>query len=125
MAFGTNLLGAIVGGCLEYLSLIFGYRALLILAAMLYVGAYLAMPRSRPPATPTEGTDAQERQTRRRAVGPRALMFPLRAALRDTVRTWRRVESIGLQGPLVGTPWARICEQPGSEGERGRTATTA
>src|SRR6185437_9575388 len=35
LAFGTNLLGAIVGGCLEYLSLVFGYRALLIIAAAL------------------------------------------------------------------------------------------
>jgi len=62
MAFGTNLLGAIVGGCLEYLSLIFGYRALLILAATLYVGAYLVMPRSRTPATPADGTTAVERR---------------------------------------------------------------
>ena len=46
LAFGTNLLGAIVGGCLEYLSLVFGYRALLIVAGVLYVAAYLAMPRS-------------------------------------------------------------------------------
>ena len=46
LAFGTNLLGAIVGGCLEYFSLVFGYRALLILAAALYVGAYLVMPRA-------------------------------------------------------------------------------
>ena len=45
LAFGTNLLGAIVGGCLEYLSLVFGYRALLVLAGALYVGAYLVMPR--------------------------------------------------------------------------------
>jgi hypothetical protein len=57
MAFGTNLLGAIVGGCLEYLSLIFGYRALLILAATLYAGAYLVMPRSPTPATPAVGTE--------------------------------------------------------------------
>jgi spermidine synthase len=62
MAFGTNLLGAIVGGCLEYLSLIFGYRALLILAAVLYVGAYLVMPRSHTPATPAEGVPPRERQ---------------------------------------------------------------
>lgn len=47
LAFGTNLLGAIVGGCLEYLSLIFGYRALLVLAGALYVSAYLVMPRGR------------------------------------------------------------------------------
>jgi len=47
LAFGTNLLGAIVGGALEYLSLVFGYRALLVLAGALYVGAYLVMPRVR------------------------------------------------------------------------------
>ena len=62
LAFGTNLLGAIVGGCLEYLSLIFGYRALLILAAVLYVGAYLVMPRIRARATPPDGTSALERE---------------------------------------------------------------
>ncbi|MDT4924945.1 MAG: hypothetical protein QOG01_2658 [Pseudonocardiales bacterium] len=44
LAFGTNLLGAIFGGCLEYLSLVLGYRALLILAAGLYLSAYLVMP---------------------------------------------------------------------------------
>jgi len=52
LAFGTNLLGAIVGGALEYLSLVFGYRALLILAGALYVSAYLVMPRMRSPADP-------------------------------------------------------------------------
>jgi Spermine/spermidine synthase domain len=35
-AFGANLLGAMVGGILEYLALITGYRALLILVAVLY-----------------------------------------------------------------------------------------
>jgi hypothetical protein len=44
LSFGTNLLGAMLGGCLEYLSLVFGYHALLILAAVLYIGAYLLMP---------------------------------------------------------------------------------
>lgn len=63
MAFGTNLLGAIVGGCLEYLSLVFGYQALLVLAAVLYVGAYLVMPRDRPPASPAEVSMPHERQT--------------------------------------------------------------
>ena len=62
LAFGTNLLGAILGGCLEYLSLIFGYRALLILAAVLYVGAYLVMPRDRTPASAADGATAPERQ---------------------------------------------------------------
>jgi hypothetical protein len=55
MAFGTNLLGAIVGGCLEYLSLVFGYRALLVLAAALYVSAYLVMPRAKARAQSTTG----------------------------------------------------------------------
>ena len=46
LSFGTNLLGAMLGGCLEYLSLVFGYHALLILAAVLYAGAYLISPSS-------------------------------------------------------------------------------
>ena len=40
VAFGANLLGAMVGGVLEYVSLITGYRALLILVAALYAGAF-------------------------------------------------------------------------------------
>ena len=35
-AFGANLLGAIVGGVLEYLSLITGFRFLLVVVAVLY-----------------------------------------------------------------------------------------
>ena len=41
VAFGANLLGAMVGGILEYMSLIFGYRALTILIAGLYAAAFL------------------------------------------------------------------------------------
>lgn len=44
-AFGANLLGAMLGGCLEYLSLIVGYQALLLLAGLLYAGAFAFMPR--------------------------------------------------------------------------------
>ncbi|MGH8860321.1 MAG: spermidine synthase [Jatrophihabitantaceae bacterium] len=47
LAFGTNLLGAILGGCLEYLSLEFGYRALLVIAAIVYVLAFLVRPREK------------------------------------------------------------------------------
>jgi hypothetical protein len=36
IAFGTNLLGAIVGGLLEYGALVVGYRALLVAVAALY-----------------------------------------------------------------------------------------
>jgi hypothetical protein len=42
IAFGTNLLGAIVGGVLEYGALVVGYRALLIVVAVLYALAFLA-----------------------------------------------------------------------------------
>jgi hypothetical protein len=42
VAFGTNLLGAIVGGVLEYGALVTGYRALLIVVAALYALALLA-----------------------------------------------------------------------------------
>ena len=45
LAFGTNLLGAILGGCLEYLSLVVGYRGLLVIAGALYLAAFLVMPR--------------------------------------------------------------------------------
>ena len=42
VAFGANLLGAMLGGVLEYAALITGYRFLLIVVAMLYVLAYAA-----------------------------------------------------------------------------------
>lgn len=45
-AFGMNLLGAIVGGCLEYGALITGYRNLLIVVAVLYLVAFLLKPRT-------------------------------------------------------------------------------
>ncbi len=40
-AFAANLFGAMVGGCLEYLSLILGYQLLLVVAAMLYAAAVI------------------------------------------------------------------------------------
>jgi SAM-dependent methyltransferase len=40
-AFGANLLGAMVGGVLEYASLLTGYRALIVLVAVLYGLAFL------------------------------------------------------------------------------------
>jgi hypothetical protein len=39
-AFGANLLGAVVGGALEYSSLVIGYQNLLLLIAVLYALAY-------------------------------------------------------------------------------------
>ena len=46
-AFGANLLGAMVGGTLEYLSLLIGFRSLLFLVAALY-GRHISSRRSRP-----------------------------------------------------------------------------
>jgi SAM-dependent methyltransferase len=43
--YGTNLLGAMVGGVGEYLSLVTGFRVLLLLIAVCYVGALLARDR--------------------------------------------------------------------------------
>jgi hypothetical protein len=40
VAFAANLLGAIIGGMLEYLSMVTGYRFLLIVVAVLYALAY-------------------------------------------------------------------------------------
>ncbi len=40
VAFGANLLGAMVGGLLEYAALLTGYQALLILVALLYGAAF-------------------------------------------------------------------------------------
>jgi hypothetical protein len=45
-AFGANLLGAMVGGLLEYASLLTGYRSLLLLVAFLYAAAFVLRPRA-------------------------------------------------------------------------------
>lgn len=45
-AFGVNLLGAIVGGCLEYAALLTGYRNLLLVVAAIYLLAFLLKPRA-------------------------------------------------------------------------------
>lgn len=44
-AFGANLLGAMVGGVLEYGALVVGYRALLIVVAALYLLAFVCRPK--------------------------------------------------------------------------------
>jgi len=46
-AFGVNILGAMVGGCLEYLAISLGYRNLLVIAALLYLAAFLLLPSVR------------------------------------------------------------------------------
>jgi len=45
-AFAVNLLGAMVGGCLEYGALITGYNNLLLVTGLLYLIAFLLIPRS-------------------------------------------------------------------------------
>jgi len=45
-AFGANLLGALLGGTLEYISLMIGYQALLIVAGLLYLAAFVLTPRN-------------------------------------------------------------------------------
>lgn len=56
-AFGANLLGAMVGGILEYMALITGYRALLILVAVLYGLALLFGRRHLTGAPSDEGAE--------------------------------------------------------------------
>jgi hypothetical protein len=58
-AFGANLLGAMVGGCIEYLALLVGFPGLLIVAAALYAGAFALAPKgsltgTEPAAVPAE-----------------------------------------------------------------------
>jgi hypothetical protein len=45
-AFAVNLLGAIVGGCLEYAALLTGYDNLLAVTAVLYLVAFALLPRA-------------------------------------------------------------------------------
>lgn len=47
MAFASNLLGAMIGGAVEYVALITGYQALLLIVAVLYAAAYLLATRVR------------------------------------------------------------------------------
>jgi SAM-dependent methyltransferase len=46
-AFAINLLGTIVGGCLEYAALYTGYENLLIVVGLLYLAAFVLVPRAK------------------------------------------------------------------------------
>ena len=62
-AFGANLLGAMVGGCIEYLALLVGFPGLLLVAAALYAGAFALAPKGSLAAAPRpedEETEADE-----------------------------------------------------------------
>jgi len=52
-AFAANLLGAMVGGTLEYLALLTGYRFLLIVVGVLYGLAFVTRPRRGPASLPS------------------------------------------------------------------------
>lgn len=45
-AFAINILGAIVGGCLEYAALLTGYANLLVIVGALYLVAFVLKPRA-------------------------------------------------------------------------------
>jgi hypothetical protein len=47
MAFASNLIGAMVGGALEYIALLAGFQVLLVIVAVLYVAAWLLASRWR------------------------------------------------------------------------------
>ena len=47
MAFASNILGATLGGAVEYVALVTGYQALLLIVAALYGAAYLLATRIR------------------------------------------------------------------------------
>ena len=70
MAFASNLLGAMVGGALEYLALVTGYQALLLVVAGLYALAWLFATHFRRMADRDLETDAQLSGARGTAPAP-------------------------------------------------------
>lgn len=67
-ALGSNLLGAMLGGCLEYNSMYFGYRSLYVLALALYALAFASslLARRRQPAPAPAAAAATPKPARRR-----------------------------------------------------------
>jgi SAM-dependent methyltransferase len=49
-AYGSNVLGAVLGGCAEYLSLVYGFRFLLALALVAYLLVFVLARRGAAPA---------------------------------------------------------------------------
>ena len=54
-AFAANLFGAMIGGCLEYLSLLLGYQWLIVVAAILYAIAVIIGSRAQSKAAALAG----------------------------------------------------------------------
>jgi hypothetical protein len=57
-ALSSNLLGAMLGGCLEYNALYFGYRSLYVVALAIYALAMLSSLRPRAARQPAVAGDA-------------------------------------------------------------------
>ncbi|MCJ7628587.1 MAG: methyltransferase domain-containing protein, partial [Longimicrobiales bacterium] len=57
LAFGWNLLGAVMGGLAEFFSMWLGAKALTLVAIVAYLGAFLAFLRGATGGAPREGTD--------------------------------------------------------------------
>lgn len=66
-ALGSNLIGSVVGGCLEYLSMWFGLKVLAGVAFVLYLGAMAAMAR-RPVSGPADDSDLETGELRSAAL---------------------------------------------------------
>jgi hypothetical protein len=61
LAFGANLVGAMVGGVLEWSALITGYQALLIVVAVVYLLAWAVRPAAGFAKQSVASTAASER----------------------------------------------------------------
>ncbi|QUV99902.1 methyltransferase domain-containing protein [Chloracidobacterium sp. MS 40/45] len=59
-ALGSNILGSVVGGCLEYLSMYAGLRKMTLLAIALYLTAYLILARQTAQPEAAEATPPLE-----------------------------------------------------------------
>ena len=88
-AFGANLLGAMIGGILEYTALIVGYRWLLVMVALLYGLAFITGRRHLRIAAPTA---AHTPQTAASSAPP------------PPTREHLRVSTIGTSVSTIGAP---------------------
>ena len=94
VAFGANLLGAMLGGVLEYGALVIGYRNLLFAVAVLYGVAFALRPRD----AGAQRTDGSAGRARHGGVARMRRRPALRAGLRRAERGvphrhWWQIES--------------------------------
>jgi hypothetical protein len=54
-AFGWNIVGAVIGGILEFSTMLFGLRAIFVLAAAVYLALFLHLGRKRPGVVSASG----------------------------------------------------------------------